>query len=287
MKTITVLKGLPASGKSTWAKSQLDEHPGLFKRVNKDDLRAMLDNSKWSKDNEKFVVMVRDAIIRLALQEGYHVILDDTNLHNKHQLKMEEIAIDYNAQVSVKFFDATVQECIERDLKRSASVGERVIKKMYRQFLESKAPAGTQIQQDPNLPKAIIVDLDGTLAHMRDRGPFEWDKVGSDALDETVASIVKLFHLEDKASVIVVSGRDGCCEQETRRWLDRHKIQYFQLLMRSQGDSRKDAVVKEELYHKHIQGNWFVEFVLDDRDQVVEMWRRLGLKCFQVAEGDF
>lgn len=63
MITVTILKGIPASGKSTWARQMLDEHPGMYKRINKDDLRAMLDNSYWSKGNEAFVLKVRDILI--------------------------------------------------------------------------------------------------------------------------------------------------------------------------------------------------------------------------------
>ena len=56
MKKVLVYRGLPASGKSTAARKMLDENPGKYKRINKDDLRAMLDNSHFSRGNEKFVL---------------------------------------------------------------------------------------------------------------------------------------------------------------------------------------------------------------------------------------
>ena len=83
MITLFMLKGLPASGKSTWAKAKMAEHPGSCKRVNKDDLRAMLDLGKWSQDNEKFVLSVSRSIVDGALGHGKHVIVDDTNLAPK------------------------------------------------------------------------------------------------------------------------------------------------------------------------------------------------------------
>jgi hypothetical protein len=57
--------------------------------------------------------------------------------------------------------------------------------------------------------------------------------------------------------------------------------------MREAGDSRKDSIVKQELYEKHIEPSYDVFVVLDDRNQVVDMWRSLGLVCLQVAPGDF
>ncbi len=85
MATVTICKGLPASGKSTWAKEQVAKRPGEVKRVNKDDLRAMLDGGHWTKNNEKFVENLRDHIILSAIRDGKQVIIDDTNLHPRQE----------------------------------------------------------------------------------------------------------------------------------------------------------------------------------------------------------
>jgi adenylate kinase family enzyme len=61
MNTILILQGLPGSGKSTHAKILVAK--GGWTRVNKDDLRSMLHNAKWSKGNEKLVLSVRDSVI--------------------------------------------------------------------------------------------------------------------------------------------------------------------------------------------------------------------------------
>jgi hypothetical protein len=58
-------------------------------------------------------------------------------------------------------------------------------------------------------------------------------------------------------------------------------------MMRKQGDFRRDSIVKKEIYDNDIKGKFDVEFVLDDRQQVVDMWREIGLKCLQVAPGNF
>ena len=80
MKKVIIMRGLPGSGKSTYAKQLVAEAANIYKRINRDDLRAMLDNGHWTKGNEKFVKQVRDLLIVKALEEGKHAIVDDTNL---------------------------------------------------------------------------------------------------------------------------------------------------------------------------------------------------------------
>jgi hypothetical protein len=57
--------------------------------------------------------------------------------------------------------------------------------------------------------------------------------------------------------------------------------------MRPEGDTRNDGIVKNELFERHLAGRFIIDFVLDDRDRVVAMWRAKGLKVLQVAEGNF
>lgn len=129
-----MLRGLPASGKTTWALQYIKDNPGT-KRVNKDDLRAMLDGGIWSPDNEDFVIMVRDAIVRLALSHGHDIIVDDTNLHSKHKNRLWRLASLENAIVETKsFMDVEPITCIERDMEREHPVGEEVIWKMFDQL---------------------------------------------------------------------------------------------------------------------------------------------------------
>ena len=91
----------------------------------------------------------------------------------------------------------------------------------------------------------------------------------------------------DKEYVIVMSGRDESCRTETERWLNKHNIPFDFLFMRPEGDMRKDNIIKHELFNKYVRDNYDVKFVLDDRQQVVDMWRKMGITCLQVAEGDF
>lgn len=280
MPTLKMTKGLPASGKTTYAKELVKQG---WKRVNKDDLRAMVDDSRWSKANENIIFKTRDNLIRLYLGEGLNVVVDDTNLADKHELHLLEIAREYKADFEIyDLTNVSVDECIARDKKRQNYVGEKVIHNMYRQFLKPKIEP---YKPDADLPLAIICDIDGTLAHMDGRSPYDWKRVGEDKVDEEIRGILALYRLF--AEIIIVSGRDGSCVQETKDWLSENGIDYDALYMRSANDSRKDNIVKREIFDNHIRDQYNIRFVLDDRNQVVEMWRDLGLKCYQVADGDF
>ena len=60
------------------------------------------------------------------------------------------------------------------------------------------------------------------------------------------------------------------------------------LSMRDAGDYRKDDEVKYDMYKTYIEDEYFIHYVLDDRQQVVDMWRdKCNLTCFQVAPGNF
>lgn len=277
-------KGLPGSGKSTWVIEQLSSNPGQFKRINKDSLRLMLDNSKWSKQNEEFVVLMRDTMALSALEKGWSVIIDDTNLHPKHELHLRELAKHAKAEFEIKdFTDISLQDCIKNDLKRYDSVGEKVIRDMYKSFLKSKPPV---VSFSEVLPTAILCDIDGTLALFPGKNPYDRD-FSQDEVNDPVVDILEAYRGK-QVSIVLVSGRNSKYLPETLEWLDKKGIPHDAVFMtRKPEDNRKDVIIKQEIYDKHIKGKFNVLFVLDDRNQVVELWRSLGLTCLQVAEGDF
>ena len=290
MKTVTILKGLPASGKSTWAKEQVLAKPGSIKRVNKDDLRQMLDCGYWSKGNEKFVLMLRDSIIADALIDGKHVIVDDTNLDPKHEAMIRAIAKagrDIQVIINDSFLQVPIEECIARDaLRGEKSVGEKVIRDMASRYLQPKQIAsGEKIVMDETLPRAYIFDIDGTLAKFNGRGPFEYGKVLTDDMNTPVCDIFDMI-FNHKKVMIVCSGRPESCREDTEAWLKKFAITYDHLYMRATGDDRNDAIVKREFLDDIVK-KYYVRAVFDDRDRVVKMWRDAGLTCLQVAPGDF
>lgn len=287
---LIMTKGLPGSGKSTWAKKTVaDTTPGTMVRVNKDDLRGMLHDSQWSRTNEKRVLQARDGLVSAFLAQGISVIVDDTNLAPQHEDRLRKLAQDHKATFKVAdMTDVPLHTCIQRDLERTRSVGKDVIEGMYKKYLApppAEAPPYIEGALD-----TILVDIDGTLARMVNRGPFEWDKVGRDEPIKNVVDLVNTLFWNSTGEIIFMSGRDMSCYPQTRAWLREHVGEWTRdcnLYMRKERDMRKDRLVKYELYRDYVEGQYNVRFVLDDRNQVVDMWRSLGLTCLQVAPGDF
>ena len=286
MTKLIICKGLPASGKSTWAKEVIKDSSTI--RVNRDEIRTMIHNDIWNGKREKTTVVIRDAMIVAGLKAGKNVISDDTNLSESVVRDLTRLAVENGAQVEFKdFTEVSPQECIKRDLKRSRSVGASVIWRMYRDHLKPKP-----IVQDESLPPAIIVDMDGTLALINpNRSPYEDHLCEQDSRHEAVALMVEGFlQSHPEVSFIVMSGRDeGRSREATLKWIETHlSVTPHALFMREAGDVRHDNLVKGDLFNAHIRDQYNVVFVVDDRDQVVQLWRdEIGLPTFQVNYGDF
>jgi hypothetical protein len=168
-----------------------------------------------------------------------------------------------------------------RDSEREYSVGAKVILQMYNKYLKPKSP-----EYNIGLKDAILVDIDGTLARMNGRGPYDWEKVGTDLLNRTIAEIVTKYK-NSNTKVIIVSGRDEKCREITKNWLHENYVGYDFLFMRPEGNNEEDSIIKRRIYENEIKDKYNVLFVLDDRDRVVAMWRSLGLTCLQVDYGNF
>jgi hydroxymethylpyrimidine pyrophosphatase-like HAD family hydrolase len=138
--------------------------------------------------------------------------------------------------------------------------------------------------------KAIICDLDGTLAIIDHRNPYDASTAMDDILNDPVANVIRVYANQQDipVSLILLSGREDKYRKVTEQWLNKHSITHYDgLYMRKSGDRRKDSIIKKELYDRYIKDTYDIIFVLDDRDQVVKMWREIGLTCFQVNYGDF
>lgn len=274
---IIMLKGLPGSGKSTWAK-QFVEQDGNWVRVNKDSIREMIGG--YSPKKEKLVLEFRDVLIATALALGKNVIVDDTNFHPKHEARLRQ----FDAEFVVKEFDTSLDECIKNDLKRPNSVGERVIKKMHQDYI--RPAVAKEYQKNPFLPKAVICDLDGTIALPNGRNPYDASTCDEDLVNQPVAEALWKYAREDY-KILFTSGRESIYHAQTVKFLKQLNLPGYRLFMRAAGDRRKDHVVKLELFQRHIHGYYNVEAVFDDRQRVVDMWRDVGLTVFQVADGNF
>jgi predicted kinase len=305
MPKLIVTRGLPASGKTTWALKWLREDPVNRVRVNRDEIRKMgFSNFYSGTDTEPLTVKFRDRLIDEALASGKDVVNDDTNLSAKQLKPLMRIAQTLGAEFEVvDLSNVPLEECTSRNWARKLA-GERgvpdgVIEGMHRKFVKGRqypldVPKTVHTDgclyepytPDINLPLAVIFDIDGTVAHMNGRSPYDYSKVLTDLPDRAV---IETAHLYDKAGyqVIFLSGRKYECFNDTMEWLCTYVDIGFQLLMRPDGDDRRDAIVKYELFDKYLRSEYNVVSVYDDRNQVVDMWRKLGLKTYQVEEGNF
>lgn len=295
MRIIWVLMGLPAAGKSFWSSEEMRKYPSRYKRVNKDLLRAMLDYSVHTGENEGFVDDIRDHAVELALVKGYDVIVDDTNFNEKHYLAICDIARRIgDVHVMEKFFSIPLKEALARNAARPNPIPEDAIINMHDRYIAHKMvsvkdeyfpPAQHEYRRQiaTAKEKCVIVDVDGTLAHKSpDRGFYDYDKVDQDTLNEDVAALVR--DLSERFAIVIVSGRDEICYEVTKLWLDVHSIPYKQIYMRKNGDSRKDAIIKKEIYDTYIDPHYHAVYAVDDRISICTLWRSLGICCLQVAK---
>lgn len=147
----------------------------------------------------------------------------------------------------------------------------------------------------------VIFDLDGTLADLTHRRHFVATKpknwkaffagVERDAVIEPIAMVARFFAQANR--VVICSGRPDDLRDKTESWLHEnvwgsHKwLRHSGLYMRAAGDHRADDIVKEELLDRIISDGFRPQLAFDDRDRVVKMWRRRGIRCAQVDEGNF
>jgi predicted kinase len=304
MTTLTITRGLPGSGKTTWAEGFIEmcRAPKPV-RVNRDDTRFLLFGvySGLTFEGEQQVTRIQQGQANLLLAGGFDVIIDDTNLNAKTVKGWQRIAQANGARFQNVDFPLLPSICKDRVGSRFDQGGrfvpDDVIDRMHLRYLHAGFPEINPLEPQkvlaevykttPGLQRAWIVDVDGTLTTgPNNRSPYDWDKVGQDRPNLPILWV--LDALSDRGDlIIVISGRDGSCEAETREWLYQHNVHFTRLFMRSAGDIRKDSVVKAEIFDREIRGKWNVEGVFDDRKSVVQFWRSIGLTCFQVAPGNF
>lgn len=135
MQEIIFCKGLPASGKSTWAKQFCIDNP-TFVRINKDDIRELLGSPKFSREFESSVLSIQRKMGEAILESGKSLIIDDTNFSQKHWEYWMGVANRLHLYIAQRYFDTPIEECIERDSKREKSVGKEVIMGMYKTYIE-------------------------------------------------------------------------------------------------------------------------------------------------------
>lgn len=299
-KKLIITIGCSNSGKSTYAHSQWLSSPEKIIIVNRDKIRELLFGYTESnildyyqrKDLnklEKQVSKYEDTLIHEGLTENKTVIVDATHLDVKY---IERYKF-WNVTVELKFFDITLKEAFARNMCRIRKVDEDIIKKQYNRYIQIRKDfennqgfSSLNFVNNSDLEPCYLVDIDGTLAHMIDRNPYDWKKVDEDYADFSVKRVVNSLAQSHKVKVFICTGRDGSCLDKTIKWLDNHNIYYDKIFIRKEGDMRPDWVIKEEIWRQIAKDN-FITGLIDDRLQVVRRARALGLKVFNVEYNNF
>ncbi|MGL4998007.1 MAG: AAA family ATPase [Cetobacterium sp.] len=301
MKMI-ITRGVPASGKTTWAKEWLADDPDNRARVNRDDIRHSQFGRGWGVD-ENAVTEIQNVSIRSHFKASRDIVIDNTNLRARDVRSLMKIAAEFDAEVEFKDFIVDLPTALERDSLRIPYVGEPAILSFFKRFVK---PDGTlppipmldmdmpedperfgKYVPDPSLPSAIGFDLDGTLAHMSGRrGPYDTSLYHMDTVDEAVRIV--LNDMERRGHVILVlSARSEDFREVCEKWLHDNEIRFDKLIMRKSGDTRRDDIVKNELFDEFIAPHYNFVMQFDDRDRVVNAFRARGIKVAQVAPGNF
>jgi len=291
MSKLICTVGVSGSGKTTWAESLGVE----WYNINRDNHRFKLfcdgkhDWSlyKFTKERESQVTSRCNDDFNWAVHRELNIVVSNTNLNQKDITYWQEKAESVGYEFEVMYFPITLTEALKRDKKRGAlSVGQDVLFDQWQKWLTI-----TNVRKYvPNefKPKAIILDIDGTVALTNGRSHFDYsDVVLTDLPRLDVIELVDAYANMQGAEIICVSGREDKCHDATQQWLDIHMIENTELFMRKSGDQRCDTIVKEEIFWEHIEPYFNVVAAFDDRNRVIRKWHDIGVPLVVNVQNDY
>lgn len=282
--------GISASGKTTYANELVNADNNIV-NINRDDIRfkQLMPEKTWAdyrpkKGIEKRVTEIQIEMAKNAVSENKDIIISDTNLNKETRQFWFNFAEKHGYEIVIHEFPVSYKEAIKRDQLRENGVGTSVIWKQWCKWLDYKGVK--RYTPDETKPSAIVVDIDGTIATMKNRSPYDWDKVHLDLPRNTVIDVVKAYAEKHSAQIIFLSGRDALAKASTSWWLENVAgFKNFELYTRQNEDKREDYIVKHELFMDNIANHYNVKMVFDDRPSVVRIWYYMGINTV-FAVGD-
>lgn len=313
-----ILRGIAGCGKSTLANSIKESNPNT--EIVSADFYWMDAKGNYNFDPTKLSEAHKQCFENFCnhVRNGVNVIVDNTNLKYTDIKKYLDYILKNNNLnnfiYSLEFIEVSYND-LETSIKQRSNrkdgknIPENKIREMYKSFkqdvksliindfsgklslgdldlIENKLPWTDDVE---GLPKALICDLDGTLAifeymsGMKLRSPYDASKADCDIVCKPLAIVLESL-FKSGYEIIFMSGREDKFREPTERFLENASeefgFSYDKLYMRSSGDFRKDTIIKEELYDKYILNKYNILCVFDDRKSVVEMWKKLGLYVF-------
>lgn len=300
MKELILLVGPPGSGKSSYCENWLSPSDSEFyRRISQDDqgkdghmeifVKAILRNENIVCDRMNFNKEQRERYLKPAREAGYktkiivlhvplRVCLDRCNARSNHPT----VKTPQDASKAVNFFFSK-----------------------YERVEDCEADEVVRVYDVPGIARtnAVIVDIDGTLANIDHRLNFvngkdtdsektqktDWKNFFANIPGDKVNHWCKelMSNMIQNYTVVLASGRPSDYKRQTQDWLDENQIPYDALFMRMRGDYRRDDVIKQIILDFELFPRYNILFIVDDRKNVTEMWRKNGLVCLQCHEGDY
>jgi len=281
-----MMRGLPASGKSTKAE-EIIKGGGEFFRVNRDLLRKMLHCDVWTGKREGETIHAQQLLVAHLLEQGKNVIVDDTNLGDKHVEMWKMMAENYEAKFEVidMMKDVSLTMCVSRNKEREDKVPPHVIEYMAMQY--GYIP----------YTRLVVCDIDGTIADASHRvhhvkgDKRDWKAFFAEMDKDTprhdvYKKAVALSQKREHTALVLVSARPEDYREVTEQWLrDNGMDKHFTLIMRRKGDKRPDTEVKNDIYQRYL-AQYDVVKVFDDRPSVIRMWQEHGLEVEDCGNGE-
>lgn len=299
---ILLVRGLPGSGKSTWAAKWVEEDPQNRFRVNRDDIRFELfgmyylkaDAHGTTQEKEAHVTHIQNNLTEKALREGKSVVIDNTNLDPRVFKTFGDIAKRHNVDMVNKDFPVDIEECIRRNNARDRVVPEHAIRAMQKNYM---GPNGefhmfpntypTKAFKAPTVRReAVLFDMDGTLADVSQiRERFMIGKYRNfDAFHRNSLwvppheEVLQMAYDADNAgySIVISTARNEAYREVTQAWLDKNNVNYENIYMRKDGDFRPDYQAKKDI-HADITKHYDIVHAVDDRKEVIQLWQENGI----------
>jgi predicted kinase len=283
MPVMYILRGIPASGKSTWRREQ-----GL-RYVNRDELRLQFPEKK-----EREITALQDTIVQSYIDDGVDFIIDNTHIHTRSYQKYIDRAAGYT--VEIKEFSTSLYECLANNELRDAKVPFSIILKMAHDIGWYENELRFYFCGNKDKQRAIIVDLDGTLCNIAHRrhhvleNPKNWkaffDGICDDTPNLAVLDIIQMYDNDPSTLILLVSGRPEDYRTQTEAWLEEHNVPYEWLLMRPFNNKEDDTIVKAHIYDTYIKPYFNVLFCIDDRRKIGRVWHQKGLNVLMYGDPD-
>lgn len=293
---ITILVGPPASGKTSLAKAIVDTNRISFT----DKSIVFVDQDLHGKEGHlnRF---------HTAIKHLDDIVVSRMNFNKEQRERYLKPAREAGYTTKIVVLHETRETCMKRCLNRNdhptiitkedASKAINFFFKSYERPTQDEADVVEYKYPDNKLEaNVVIVDLDSTLCNIDHRLHFmkgekkDWkgffDGIKDDTLNKWCKDIIR--GVRDNNVIVLCSGRPDNYREATVNWLRENRVPYDHLFMRERNDYRRDDVIKENILDLEVLSRYnSVNFAIDDRKQVVDLWRKRGIVTLQCAEGNF